>query len=580
MANKNKKKSEKRNPVTMKTIKWSVTRELTRTRTLVSLADRALALERNTQNITVLDGYLAQLLDQLALIEGLQENAMERCSRATRSSITNLIGELTTAVNNVRAGDVSNPGTPPPPPSDGQASGNAQVLDGIAPNQEHPERRNPEQSVQTAIDQSDQLHQGFVSNTGRHPPNSTKPCESNHSSDVSAHPPSNILNRGSSEASQDIAESFTVSILAYNSHISVVCGIINLFHLIILTRPAMRTSSVNLMMAAVAFFDICSLFQEFELFYDRLMTLSEPCLDTNTYASVLFQRCCFALTNYSRRYSTWVCLLIALIRTIVVRNPMSRFHENLTKPAAGYSVILGVFLASAPLGVLKLLEFQIEWTETISYCDENITVAFYHNRVSDLFIANNLIILNLFYVTDAVVSNVSFVNIYIDSKTSFQLIPCLLFPIVTFLLIREVRNVEQNRRRMFSSNKLSDFKKATRFVLYFTLTFSIAQFPFGLTSSVVYLFEETPGISKILYYLYNLFSTLFTASTVTHFIVCMLMSSQYRDTVKSVVSCGYYSKEKLCKSNFSYYNWLQVFDLDTKQSCGQRRLTDYHIIPC
>ncbi|EFP03903.1 hypothetical protein CRE_28756 [Caenorhabditis remanei] len=234
MANKNKKKSEKRNPVTMKTIKWSCTRELTRTRTLVSLANRALALERNTQNITVLDGYLAQLLNQLALIEGLPENAIDLlksnknlCAKnvfeANRAEISNhlaarghdglvnqliaLIGDVTTTVNNFRSGRVSaTPGTPPPPPSNGLAPGSAQTTDGIAPNQEHPERRNPEQSVQTAIDQSDQLHQGSESNTGRHPPNSTKPCESNHSSDVSTHPPSNILNRGSSEASQDIAE--------------------------------------------------------------------------------------------------------------------------------------------------------------------------------------------------------------------------------------------------------------------------------------------------------------------------------------------------------------------------------------
>ncbi|EFO95315.1 hypothetical protein CRE_09374 [Caenorhabditis remanei] len=376
---------------------------------------------------------------------------------------------------------------------------------------------------------------------------------------------------------QNTLESFTYLITAYNFHISVVCGIINLFHLIILTRPAMRTSSVNLMMAAVAFFDICSLFQEFKQYYDRYIA-SDSCLFTDTYASALLQRCSFALTNYSRRYSTWLCLLIALIRTIVVRNPMSRFHENLTKPRGGYSVILGVFLVSVPLGVLKLLEFQIFWEERISDCDENIIVVMYFTGVSDLFVANNHLILNSFYLTDAVVSNVSLVKISIDSKTSFQLIPCLLFPIVTFLLIREVRNIEQNRRRLISSNKLADSKKATRLVFYFTLTFSIAQLPFGLTSSVVYLFEKTP-LSRILYFLYNLFSTLFTASTVTHFIVCMLMSSQYRDTVKSVVSCGYYSKEKVCKSNFSFYNRLQSFDLDTKQSCDQC-ITDNHIISC
>ncbi|KAF1754336.1 hypothetical protein GCK72_020896 [Caenorhabditis remanei] len=179
----------------------------------------------------------------------------------------------------------------------------------------------------------------------------------------------------------------------------------------------MRTSSVNLMMAAVAFFDICSLSQEFKLLYDRL-TISELCLLTESYTFILFQTCFFTLTNYSRRYSTWICLSIALIRTIVVRNPMSRFHENLTKPAAGYSVILGVFLASAPLGILKLLEFQIEWTETISFCNENITTRFYYSQKSDLFMANNRLILNTVYVTDAVVSNVSLLRKDLESRWS------------------------------------------------------------------------------------------------------------------------------------------------------------------
>ncbi|KAF1753790.1 hypothetical protein GCK72_020347 [Caenorhabditis remanei] len=169
----------------------------------------------------------------------------------------------------------------------------------------------------------------------------------------------------------------------------------------------MRTSSVNLMMAAVAFFDICSLLREFKQFYVRLRALYGPCIVADTYAFLLIESSLSTLTSYSRRYSTWVCLLIAFIRTIVVRNPMSRFHENLTKPAAGYLVILGVFLASAPLGILKLLEFETDWFETVSYCDENITTRFYYNHVSDLFTANNRIILNAFYATDAVVSNVS-----------------------------------------------------------------------------------------------------------------------------------------------------------------------------
>ncbi|KAF1756197.1 hypothetical protein GCK72_012650 [Caenorhabditis remanei] len=241
MANKNKKKTEQKkekseqwSPVTMKTIKWSITRELTRTRTLVSLANRALALERNTNNITVLDGYLAQLRNQLVLIEDLPENAIDLlktnnklCTQnvfeANRAQISDhladrgheglvnqmitLIGDVTTTVNNFRSGRVSAiPETPPPPPSDVLAPGNAHTTDGIAPRRAQPEQHIPERSVQQTINQSDQLDPGFESNSGRHLPSSTKACESTHSSDFSAHPRSNILNRGSSEASQDIAE--------------------------------------------------------------------------------------------------------------------------------------------------------------------------------------------------------------------------------------------------------------------------------------------------------------------------------------------------------------------------------------
>ncbi|EFP06568.1 hypothetical protein CRE_08360 [Caenorhabditis remanei] len=184
MANKNKKKTEQKkekseqwSPVTMKTIKWSITRELTRTRTLVSLANRALALERNTNNITVLDGYLAQLRNQLVLIEDLPENAIDLlktnnklCAQnvfeANRAQISDhlgdrgheglvnqmitLIGDVTTTVNNFRSGRVSAiPGTPPPPPSDVLAPGNAHTTDGIAPRRAHPEQHIPERSVDT-----------------------------------------------------------------------------------------------------------------------------------------------------------------------------------------------------------------------------------------------------------------------------------------------------------------------------------------------------------------------------------------------------------------------------------------------
>ena len=78
----------------------------------------------------------------------------------------------------------------------------------------------------------------------------------------------------------------------------------------------------------------------------------------------------------------------------------------------------------------------------------------------------------------------------------FQLIPCLLFPVVTFLLIKELWKTDENRRRMFSSSKSTDSKRTANLVLVFTLTFFIAQFPLGLNSALGYIFIETPGLAS------------------------------------------------------------------------------------
>ncbi|CEO42762.2 uncharacterized protein CELE_K12D9.11 [Caenorhabditis elegans] len=41
----------------------------------------------------------------------------------------------------------------------------------------------------------------------------------------------------------------------------------------------------------------------------------------------------------------------------------------------------------------------------------------------------------------------------------------------------------------------------------------------------------------------NIFSLIFSANTLTHCILCTLMSSQYRASAKSVISCGYLSQK-------------------------------------
>ena len=172
----------------------------------------------------------------------------------------------------------------------------------------------------------------------------------------------------------------------------------------------MRTSSVNLIMAAIAFSDICSFFHGLEQLYIRLSNILGNCFESTTYGFVLIEVPFFMLTDFSRRCSTWLCLAIAFIRTLVIRNPMDPFYQNLTKPKTAYFIIITVFLTGLALGIFKMFEFTIESYDIESYCNSNITIRSFYNRVSDTFLANDAIIFNSYHAVDAVFSNVSYVT--------------------------------------------------------------------------------------------------------------------------------------------------------------------------
>ncbi|EFO95216.1 hypothetical protein CRE_08957 [Caenorhabditis remanei] len=121
------------------------------------------------------------------------------------------------------------------------------------------------------------------------------------------------------------------------------------------------------------------------------------------------------------------------------------------------------------------------------------------------------------------------------------LLPCIFIPIVNFMLVIELWKNDEKRKKIFSPSKLNDSRKTTKLVFYFSLTFFIAQFPYGLVSSIMYLFVKTPGLLNILTFFTQLFMSLITFNTVTHFIVCIFMSSQYRITAKSIILCGHTS---------------------------------------
>ncbi|EFO95507.1 hypothetical protein CRE_08965 [Caenorhabditis remanei] len=251
-------------------------------------------------------------------------------------------------------------------------------------------------------------------------------------------------------------------------YVSTLVVIMNILHFIILTKKSMRTTSINLIMAAVALSDICS--QSYILHHEiiRIFIYFYPCYSKATYYNIfLLENIMNTLRNFTRRCSTWLSLSIAVIRTLVIRNPMNPKYEKLSKPKTAFTLILVIYALCFPLAVVEYLGNR----------DNETTSVYYYSGYSDWFTDNDYMVYKLFYDTEGVVS---------------KLFPCILFPIFTTLLIIEIRKAEKSRQNLFVSK--SDSRNTTKLIFYLTLTFFIGEFPmalfYGLNPVLLMLNEE------------------------------------------------------------------------------------------
>ncbi|CAP26678.2 Protein CBG06355 [Caenorhabditis briggsae] len=303
--------------------------------------------------------------------------------------------------------------------------------------------------------------------------------------------------------------------------------LINIFHFIILTRKSMRISSINVLIAAVAFADMCSFLYATEQILTKVLYIHNRCLFSGSYWKIVINLKLDALAKCARKCSTWFSLFVVLIRTLVVRNPLNSFYQNLTNPPAAYKTILGAILLFSPLFVVRSIERQVYVFKTTSICKPNQTFVSYGTMKNEDFLANDRLIMKIVEPVDSILSNI---------------IPCILFPIVTAFLVKEIWKFAKNQQRIASSRKSFESQKTTKMVLLFAVTYFISGFPLGIASALVpYYINGIPGIESILYCFIYFFGSVVTLNTVTHFFVCGIMSADYRKTMLSVVRCG---KEK------------------------------------
>ncbi|EGT30980.1 hypothetical protein CAEBREN_32746 [Caenorhabditis brenneri] len=223
--------------------------------------------------------------------------------------------------------------------------------------------------------------------------------------------------------------------------LSVFCIIINIFHCVILSQTSMRTSSIFIIMKYEALMDIISLLYYCE---ETINIISRDYVICHSYTVEMISR------------------FIALIRTLVLKYPMNSRISKLSNPKTALYLFLTIVTLCLPIQLLDFFKYDFVTNESFGNCVD------YYVFTSNFFIANDNLVLKLQLYTDGITSKV---------------IPCILFPVSTYFLIKEIRKAEFQRKKMRSTGSTSS-KNTSLMVLYLAITFFIAEFPLGIMFSI------------------------------------------------------------------------------------------------
>ncbi|CAI2352942.1 unnamed protein product [Caenorhabditis sp. 36 PRJEB53466] len=311
--------------------------------------------------------------------------------------------------------------------------------------------------------------------------------------------------------------------------LAVIGSVLNVFHLIILTRKPMRSSSTNVLMIGIG---ACDLFIMVFCGYAELEELVNPdyeCWTPSSYLKLVLDLWASALKDDLRRLSAWLGVLMATVRFLIVKNSLNPRWDRLSQPPFGWKLILISLVFSSFISMFywaRLEIIEIDPWIPAQHCSNfpaNYTEQQFGLINNDLFLKNDLLALQIFLFTDG----------------TLKIIPAAVFPILTFLLIRELKSAEVSRRKISVAQKGDSAKKdhTTNLVILMTVTFMIAEGPLGM----IYVFQgfltTKPGFLAITTGITDLLNIFVAINATTHCVICLTMSSQYRNCVRRTFCC-------------------------------------------
>ncbi|KAF1755159.1 hypothetical protein GCK72_021728 [Caenorhabditis remanei] len=289
----------------------------------------------------------------------------------------------------------------------------------------------------------------------------------------------------------------------------------------------MRTASIYIILGTVAIMDIISMSYDLHIEILKFYRVVNVCFSKEAdYNILIIQEVFESVRSYTRRCSTWLSVSIALIRVLVIKYPMNSKFDILSKSKTAFIVIPFILILCAPLHIMDIYKYQIILLDENYKCTQFpfYTTYYYVKTTSLLFFQDDALLFNTYRNIDGIIS---------------KIIPCILFPIITFLLILEIRKQRIKRNKLKSSFAPKESKHTTKFVLFLTLPFFLAELPLGIIFMIRSTFLEGTWSSIFMEAFENLFLLILSGTTALHMVICIFMSSQYREVAWSTIRFGY-----------------------------------------
>ncbi|EGT41743.1 hypothetical protein CAEBREN_17468 [Caenorhabditis brenneri] len=313
--------------------------------------------------------------------------------------------------------------------------------------------------------------------------------------------------------------------------------VINFFHLLILSRKSMKTSSTNVILIGLSISDTFIMLTTVYKHYLVTDLENSDCVTADSRWKVYLDLSVWAIQTIFRRCGCWLGVLMATVRYVIVKKLSTSRFGNWSTPSTGWIMVLVVFCISGVQTIIYQSRWMVVENRSVPL---PVNCAEYQNihstpqfsvMLTPFFSFNDQVVLRSYLMFDAIVT---------------KFIPCFAFPILTISLVRVLRKMKEateNSGRKISVSGEEKKDLTTKLIVVMTIAFFITEAPLGMIYLVKVFYDRNDPISILSTDFVVYFSMLVTINSIGHPISCVMMSSQYRDTIRRM--CGVKSNTKM-----------------------------------